>query len=293
MYRVIVFVLFLVEVLAVKGQVSEYTQNFSIWSEGRSLINPASSGKTGNSSIQLAYAGYSGLRKNIKTIYGAGFFKIGTQDEKKMYQSLGLGVYSDQPGKYTRKNRSHLYYAVHLPISENFIFSSGIAVGAYNYFITDNPSEVSVSAFAPDGNIGLILTYKEHTEFGLAAHQFIGNTFRPLETDIRLEQNYILSIQHQQEFEASEIDLGGYYRVLNNVYYKEYNLYGVYGYKVSEIVVYGGVIYKGELGSDLMVMAKSKLSLGELKVGFSYNVITSSHLNGNAQYQISINYLIP
>jgi type IX secretion system PorP/SprF family membrane protein len=292
MNRLLVLITFLIS-NPVFSQVLEYTQNFSYWMEGRSLINPACSGEEGSPSFQVSYAGYSGLRSNIRTMYAGGFIQLKSEKDSLKYHSVGLGIYSDQPGKYTSKNRLYGFYSYHLPIGHHSELSAGTAIGIYNYYLKDNPALVTGSATAPDGSIGIQYRYKQNTFVGFSIQQLFGTTLFPSKSAIRLKTNYIISAR--QNFKLSYqylLKTGGYYRFLGSDLQDEVSIYALLNYIIQQSRFIGGVNYKGRFGLDAMLMYEFKLGKGFTRVGLSYNIKTKSVIENSSQFQLSLNYLI-
>lgn len=255
-----------------------------------SQFNPAYNIFQNKLSSNILYQGYSGLRKNRRNIFFDISLSTGLFGKEKPGSVFGFFINSQQIGKYINKNRYHILYSRLIPISKEIRISAGISMGFFNQFISDNPSGVSYSVLIPDGNLGVQSVIKDKFSIGLAANQFLNNTFNNSRRSISLKRHYLLSSRYKTDITPFwDINTGILMRILPENQQNAYiNAIITYKYLLGFGLSYGSP----GLGFLLQLSVPEKEKTN-WSMAFSYNTeIRDEKLNNSNTYNLSLNLYI-
>lgn len=142
------------------------------------FINPSAPSSTSRIFSAIGYqSGVTDARKRIRSFYANSLIRISHKDSLHQSHFLGLGISSSQEGPLLTQNEFTLKYELRLPLNENSLLKAGIDIGTINYDIGSSGRNGGISAFVPNGHVGLTYVYQQNSEFGISMNQIFNNTF--------------------------------------------------------------------------------------------------------------------
>ncbi len=257
------------------------------------LPQPVFASYGGNKSIfesTLNYTGFTGIRKNQKTIRAAADYTLFSSRDQDMNSSIGLVLSAQYSGPYISRNRIYAHYETNIPLNRSIIGSAGIHAGLFNLNLKDNPTGVSGSAMTPDGNISVGFCDRER-QWALYGHmhQFFGNSFESGFINGKLDRYY---------------SVRAYYKLLNknNLTIRTGTWYRTFSFQPNELYIdLTGSYKKLELGIVYVSYQQIIPMIKLIEIGRqnNWNIAFSTHidllinpLSRLGTFELGINYLV-
>lgn len=136
------------------------SESFIFNSKNISIHNPSLSCRDSDLTGNLAYRSFTGKFSVIRTYFADvnyAFIKPKKNKKSGIRQISGLGLYNDREGEFFSKIRVMTRYAIHVPLSPKFFFSSGANFHLINYNFNVSGAGASGSDWAWSTGFGLSL----------------------------------------------------------------------------------------------------------------------------------------
>jgi len=246
------------------------------------IFQPAAIKFSSNSKSVFAasYDGRTGIQKNIKNSY----IRFETRKNNKRGHHFGATFLRYQSSSFISRNRFHLNYKYRLPLDTVNSIVLGTTIGLYNFFIGDNPSNVSGSSTVPDANIGFSF-YGKSIQAGFSINQFLNNDIRPLENSYLLERYFSFFASYKKYIGlSSSVEFHSLYNALSTQ--SDLSIETTYTYKKKFGI---GLSYRNFRGLALLLKVNNiQLQKSLLDIHLSSSVISNNSLG--LQYQINLFY---
>ncbi len=154
------------------------------------MINPAAKDTSANVIGQLGNKTQTGLFKGVSYFYADGDVKA-QRASGNGFHFFGFQFINNREGSFIRRNRVYGRYAWYQQLNRNTALTAGVSLGAVNYAFQNSQGGVGGSDFAPDGNIGVEISYN-NLAVGASYQQFLNSSIRPVDETIPLKQYYNL-----------------------------------------------------------------------------------------------------
>ena len=261
------------------------TSNYIYYTNNLTYINPGGQVLTDKFSLNLKYASYTGLGKELNETYSDAWLKVDKNDRF----AVGLQFNSNNQGPYIHLVNSKLLTRYKIPVTESISVNPGIGIGALNYTIEGNATTSGGSSFVPDLDLGVSLQSKA-INVGISGQHFIDRKLQPLEASFEKSKLINTYFSYKKRFSA-DIELKStavsMYRyglsrndfdLIEELIYKEH-------YKLVALLYHGnsmgyGISFEniettlGNLGFNLMysspVFNNTPLSSNRYEVGIQY-----------------------
>lgn len=250
-------------------------------------INPVFADTGRSIDLNAGYQSYFGIRKSRRLMSLTGSFSSKLWKEENNNSSLGFSIKSQHVGQFIQRSRFHLTYAHHLKIHNDALLSAGIALGAFNSVIEDNPSGVAGSDLVLDGKLGLKLKVKNYFIAVMLDPSF-NNSVKPARELTQMQRQFSSMI-------GAKWGLNPDIMVHGDIYYiheqdsKDWTRINVFVefWKSAQI----GVGYDFDrLTSALYFDKVSWGGSNKLSVGLSYDFpVSSKTISDSGTYQIVLN----
>lgn len=182
------FMLFFITASVFSQTTLQYPVSFSQFFNQYSMLNPAATGcntRVGFAAGEQVYAGYY---SRVRSFFASADYSL-KKDLKLPRQALGLSFMNSKEGTILSFNRAYLQYAYHLPVSEHLSISAGASLGFLNFHADQTSTSGSVSSFAPDGSVGLMVASEKHRA-GVSSAQLFNKPLTVIAERIPIKRFY-------------------------------------------------------------------------------------------------------
>lgn len=231
----------------------------------------------------LSYQGFSGIRKNVRSL----FLNYQRQLNSARYKSfLEIAIQSDKNGLYLNQNRFYLGYKVEIPLAENTYLGAGVQLGIFNDVIDENPSGVSNSKNIIDGNLGVHIRYKK-SFLAISAKQVFNSQVTPIHETLALETFYdITGCSNLRLNSALSLRYGGMYRRIIN----HYDRYGVYSILTLQEQFGFGLNFGNLNGLELLLRLYQSGKLNKVDAGLNFGLLKMNELSNTGHFNVYVSY---
>lgn len=188
---IVTFLTFITSIFALAQAPVEIPPFLALQQEAMSINNAAYRPDDVKLETFFGYNGFSGIRKNRKTIYALGRFSPEIFGGSSSEHLFGLSIFSEQIGNFISKTRVHLNYSYKISLSGSWKMTAGGALGLFSEQIDQNPTSVQGSDQALDGNLGLSISNGKLIA-GLSINQPFQSTIQPFESITELGRYYYI-----------------------------------------------------------------------------------------------------
>lgn len=259
--------------------------NYIYYTNNLTYINPAGQVLNDKFSLNLKYASYTGLGKELNETYADAWLKV----DKSERFSVGLKFNSNNQGPYIHLVNSKLLARYKIPITEFVSINPAIAIGSLNYTIEGNATTSGGSSFAPDLDLGVSLQSRT-LNIGISGLHFIEKTIQPLEASFektKLINTYISykkRLGAEIELKSTAVSMYRYglskndFDIIEELIYKEH-------YKIVALLYHGNSMGYG------VSLENIETTLGNLGFSLMYSspVFSNTPLSSN-RYEVGIQY---
>lgn len=231
------------------------------------IIFPISKMESSQLEANLNYMGFTDIRKNVKSIRAALDYRIGKKNNG-LQSTVGLLITNNYSGPFITKGRYYGHYQNVISISERTKCYAGAHIGLFNTQIKDNPSGVTGSVAAPDGNFSIGIE-QQSWQIGLHTHQLFGNKYNSGTLIGQLKRYYSVRTQYNKLINNNiKVIAGVWYRMIadyTNDYYIDLTTY------YSKVGF--GIIYASQQ------QVSATLQLNDIGRHENWNINITSHID--------------
>ncbi len=264
----------------------QYPISFSQFFNQYSIINPAATAADAKFTFRSGEQVHSGYFSRVRSFYASGEYSF-KKDLKLARNALGLSFMNNVEGSILSFNRTYLQYAYYLPLSEQLTVSAGAALGFVNFHADQTSTSGSVSSFAPDASIGLMLSSKQH-RFGISSGQIFNKSILVVTEQIPISRFY--RFYYTDRFFISPV-VSFLPAVLYTLRKEGGNIDLNASFLIRDLVA-AGISYRYRLGTSYFFGFKDfNFMKGKTNLMFSYNAPWPSGVLGNVQsFEITLSY---
>jgi hypothetical protein len=172
-----IFILLTFFLLNVQAQNYLYFPEIDQFYNQKVILNPGEI-SPGKYSVLVGNHAYLPPFGNIGHLYSYGTIGFTGDSAQRLFKhTAGMLVMREKEGEYLGRTRLYGIYTYGTSISEKWRLQAGGYLGVYNYSVGATISTGSISAFAPDGSLGIAL-HGKRTQLSVSSNQIFNSRLR-------------------------------------------------------------------------------------------------------------------
>lgn len=186
MQRAFIILIAILPLLSKAQEIAIYPDVFTFLPENAALINPAYMVDSVTGTISAIHKARTGAFSKIAT---TGFIAEYRRQQQSGAHAFRTVFINENEGPYIHRPRASLQYAYRLMLDKNTSLSSGLSLGAVRTNYTAPSATGTTNLTAPDGNAGLVLTYRA-VELGASVAQLFNSISSPINEEVIYRRFY-------------------------------------------------------------------------------------------------------
>lgn len=266
----------------------QYPVSFSQFFNQYSLLNPAATAVDTRASFRSGEQVHAGYYSRVRSFFATADYSL-KKDLTHARQGLGVSFMNSKEGSVFSFNRAYLQYAYHLPVSDHLNISAGASLGFLNFHADNTSTSGTISTFAPDGSIGLLISSEKH-RLGISSAQIFNKTILVSIERIHINRFYRFYYSGRLRISSTVAFLP---MVLYTLKKERSELDLNTSFLIRELIMFG-VSYRYQRGTSYFFGLRDLQFMGgQTSMMVSYNAPWPSSTLGNIQsFEVVLSYAL-